>query len=151
MKLISHRGNIDGQDHANENTLFAIEKCFSKGLDVEVDLWFIDGDFFLGHDSPQHKIDINDINNNSIWFHLKNIEILGVIKNYNIQNYFWHQEDLFTLTSSQKFWIYPGNFISSKDSIFVLPELYKNVDIKKFNFYGICTDQVMYYKKYLNI
>ena len=151
MKLISHRGNINGKNSSNENSLEAIECCLIKELDIEVDLWFKDGNFYLGHDLPLFKININEINNEKFWFHIKNIETFSVIKKYDIKNYFWHQDDLCTLTSSQKFWLYPGNFISSKDSIFVLPDLFKNVDIHRYDYYAICTDEISYFKKLLNL
>jgi len=151
MKLISHRGNMNGKCSSIENSLEAIENCLMEGLDIEVDLWFKDGNFYLGHDLPTFKVNINEINNEKIWFHIKNIETFSVIKDYNIKNYFWHQEDSCTLTSSQKFWLFPGNFISSKDSVFVLPELFKNVDISKYDHYAICTDEIFYFKKLLNL
>ena len=55
-------------------------------------------------------------------------------------NYFWHQEDDYTLTSQGYIWTYPGKSLTS-NSVMVLPEqtgisfeICKNLDC-----YGICS------------
>ena len=50
--LISHRGNIDGRNVEYENNPNYIEAAINLGYDVEIDVWFIDGKFMLGHDEP---------------------------------------------------------------------------------------------------
>ena len=40
MKLIAHRGNINGPNPETENTVNQIDKCIEEGYDVEIDLWY---------------------------------------------------------------------------------------------------------------
>jgi hypothetical protein len=57
-------------------------------------------------------------------------------------NFFWHQEDLLTITSAGYLWVYPGNQ-PLENTISVLPELY-NEDVSKC--IGICSDYIIKYK-----
>ena len=138
MKLISHRGNINGPNLEKENTIEQIFIAIGKGFDVEVDVWVIDGLIFFGHDYPKYLIDdfiIKKIKN-SAWFHCKNLEALLFFIDNNIKyNFFWHQEDDFTLTSNGYIWTYPGKNVTEKSIIVDL-----NLDYKHNNVYGICTD-----------
>ena len=56
-------------------------------------------------------------------------------------NYFWHQNDDYTLTSKNNIWSYPGK-IYTNNNVIVMPEWYnRNWDtLKVVNCYGICTD-----------
>ena len=47
MYLISHRGNINGIKKESENDPGYIDKAISNGFDVEVDVRYEDGQFFL--------------------------------------------------------------------------------------------------------
>lgn len=142
MKFISHRGNLKGKFLKNENLPEQIDYCISIGFDVEIDIRFISNNFYLGHDEPQDKISLKWIKDrkNKLWIHCKDLESLKNLNKYKNINYFWHQEDDFTLTSHNFIWTYPGKQLT-KNSIAVLPELYYNIiDIKKLNCYGICSD-----------
>ena len=144
MILISHRGNIDGKILETENHPDYIDKAISLGYDVEIDIWMVNGVFFLGHDEPQYKIEINwvDDRRNKLWVHCKNTEVMEFFNkfNYNI-NYFWHQNDNIILTSKKFLWVHPGKQ-PINNSIAVLPELY-NDNIKKC--IGICSDFIIKY------
>ena len=54
MKLISHRGNLEGPNPERENHPDYIYEAIQAGYDVEIDIWFVDGKFKLGHDEPQY-------------------------------------------------------------------------------------------------
>ena len=58
MKIISHRGNLNGVDSKNENKPETIVKALDLGFDVEIDIRVINGEIYLGHDEPQYKIDL---------------------------------------------------------------------------------------------
>ena len=78
MKIISHRGNLNGSCRKLENTCAQLEKSIELGFNVELDLWLIEQKIFLGHDKPNIEIDkgwLNDISEYS-WIHCKNIEVL---------------------------------------------------------------------------
>jgi hypothetical protein len=146
MKLIAHRGNINGRFESYENEPNYIDLALSKEYDVEIDIWYIDGLLYLGHDNPQYNIDFKWIRDrfNRLWIHCKNVDAVVYFKNcgYNI-NYFWHEKDTLTLTSQNYIWVYPGKQ-PIKDSIAVMPEI-NNDDITKC--IGICSDFVENYKK----
>ena len=40
MKLIAHRGNVNGPDPLTENTPEKIESAITAGYDVEIDIWY---------------------------------------------------------------------------------------------------------------
>jgi hypothetical protein len=140
--LISHRGNINGPDPKKENSIDYILKAIDLGYDVEVDVWFINNSFYLGHDKPQYKINYDFLINDKFWCHAKNIDALIKMSNYPI-HYFWHDKDDFTLTSKNYIWAYPSKNIN-KNTIIVLPEIY-NINI--FEYKGICSDYIIKYAK----
>jgi len=145
MKIISHRGNLNGPNSCKENDPAWIEYVISLGYDVEVDLWY-DGGFYLGHDKPEYKINKNWLIKNAkfLWIHCKNEKVLFEISRMGSQyNYFWHQKDDYTLTSKSFIWVYPNKKLL-KYSICVLPELGINGRIEEC--YAICTDFAERYK-----
>lgn len=149
MKLISHRGNLEGPNPTRENSIDYINEAIELGFDVEIDVWFNDNKWFLGHDEPQQEIEFEFLQNEKLWCHAKNIRALFGLKNRNIEKFFWHETDKFTLTSNGYFWTYPGNPIT-QFSILVLPELTKFKEVKAEDLgglYGICSDYIKKYKK----
>jgi hypothetical protein len=143
MILISHRGNINGRFEDWENKPEYIDDALSLGYDVEIDLWFIDGKTYLGHDEPQYEIDDDWLGEriDKIWVHCKNIESLNWIRTTNL-HYFWHETDTVTLTSKNYIWAYPGKQ-PINGSIAVMPEL-ENDNVLLCT--GICSDYIQYYK-----
>ena len=138
MILISHRGNIDGPKPKLENQPKYIQEAIDKDYEVEIDVWYIDNQFWLGHDKPQYKVSGEFLEHPNFWCHAKNIDALYVMNtNYHI-HCFWHQEDDVTLTSRGFFWTYPGKELTKK-SIAVLPQ---KID-KTLDCYGVCTDEVL--------
>lgn len=141
MILISHRGNINGRIIDQENKPDYIEDTIRLGFDVEVDVWFKDGEFYLGHDEPQYEVDYKFLINEKLWCHAKNIDAVLEMKKYVI-HYFWHEEDTIALTSKNYIWAYPGKQ-PIKRSIAVMPELH-NDDISQC--IGVCSDYILKYK-----
>lgn len=150
MKFISHRGNLEKKIKHEENTKDKIQYCISLGFDVEIDIWSIDEDLYLGHDLPEQKIDLKFLeqNNQYLWIHCKNIDSLQKLK-YHF-NCFWHQEDDYTLTSDGNIWVYPGRKLI-KDSIAVMPEItnYSLQDLQMC--YGICSDNILSYYNFFGV
>jgi hypothetical protein len=141
MILISHRGNINGRIKDRENEPSYVEDTIRLGFDVEIDVWFKDGVFYLGHDQPQYEVDYKFLVNENLWCHAKNVDALLEMKKYAI-HYFWHEEDTLTLTSKNYIWVYPGKQ-PIKRSIAVMPELY-NDDVSQC--IGVCSDYILKYK-----
>jgi len=142
MKLISHRGNINGINKDLENNPKYINDALNQGYDVEIDLWFIDNKWFLGHDEPQYEIEEKFLINNKFWIHAKNGDAFyKIFKNYTL-NVFWHTTEDWILTTKGYIWTYPNKKLYA-ESICVLPELGYNGDLKKCH--GICSDYILQY------
>jgi hypothetical protein len=143
MIYISHRGNLKGRNVERENEPEYIDEAIKAGFDVEIDMWWVDGRVYLGHDNPQYEVDNEWLVDRAdkLWVHCKNVELLNWIRS-TILHYFWHEEDTLTLTSKQYMWAYPGKQ-PIIGSIAVMPEIY-NDKIKKC--VGICSDYVKDYK-----
>ena len=142
MILISHRGNISGIEHDNENNPNYINAAINEGFEVEIDVQFENGEFFLGHDFSQYKINKEFLLNDKIWCHAKTMRALEALDKIKA-HYFWHQEDDYTITSKGYIWTYPGKELFT-ESICVLPE---KANYKEFNCLGICSDLIQDYKK----
>ena len=145
MILISHRGNLEGRVSDMENHPNYIRDALNKGFEVEIDVWYKDNDWYLGHDEPQYHINFNWLRNKKLWCHAKNIEALNLMLDDEI-HCFWHQEDDITLTSCGFMWTYPGKQLTPK-SIAVLPELNNDNSITMLpkNILGICSDFIQIY------
>ena len=145
MVLISHRGNLNGKIPQNENHPDYIDEAIYAGYNVEIDIWMVDGVLLLGHDEPQYSITQQWLNDRhySLWIHCKNIEALEWFNMLNSYHYFWHENDVMTLTSNGWMWVYPGKQ-PIKGSIAVMPEIY-NDDISECM--GVCSDYIEKYKK----
>ena len=79
MKLISHRGNLNGPNKERENHPDYIWEALQAGYEVEIDVWWIDGKFMLGHDKPQYNFPFSLIERyySKLWIHCKNMEALS--------------------------------------------------------------------------
>lgn len=144
MILIAHRGLFEGPDKEKENHPDQILLALNQGYDVEVDLWKIRNMWWTGHDKPTHQVTEKFIGQAGLWIHCKNLEALYELASRDIRfNYFWHQEDDFTLTSTGFIWTYPCKNLSNV-SIAVLPERaaeYWNYCLE-VDIFGVCTDFV---------
>lgn len=149
MILISHRGNVNGKFESYENEPNYIDKAISEGYDVEVDIWYVHDQLYLGHDKPQYEIPKKWLfeRQESLWVHCKNLEsfmFLSTEYGYDI-NYFWHETDKATLTSHGYMWIYPTDKPVTK-SIAVMPEIH-NLTLEELKYCtGICSDFIQKYK-----
>jgi hypothetical protein len=142
MILISHRGNLNGPNEVRENSPYYIMEAIAEGYDVEVDLWWVDGKVYLGHDEPQYEVSDEWLGErvDKLWIHCKNVESLNWVRSTSL-HYFWHEQDTLTLTSKNHMWVYPGKQ-PIIGSIAVMPEIH-NDNIS--NCLGVCSDFI---KKY---
>ena len=146
MKIIAHRGNIDGPNFENENKFRSIKTCIELGYDVEIDIRLIDNEFYLGHDKAEVKISKKKLIliKDKAWIHCKNLEAFSFFNRIDeLFNYFWHENDSYTLTSRGYIWAYPGKNLSPQ-CICVMPEYNHSIDnivsIKNHDIAGVCTD-----------
>lgn len=151
VKLISHRGNILGKEPDKENTPSQVDKALSLGYYCEIDVWYHQHEFWLGHDGPEHRVDLQWLTDRNIglFIHCKDLVTISYFKYLQEEmlvdlNYFFHQKDDCTITSRGDIWVFPGKQ-PLKNSIAVLPEIHDD-DISQAS--GICSD---YIKNYENI
>jgi len=140
MIKISHRGNINGRIEEAENRPDYIEDTLRLGYDVEVDVWYLDNKFYLGHDDALYATDKIFLSNPHLWVHCKNVDAVLALKHSKV-HYFWHENDTIALTSQGFIWAYPGKQ-PIKNSIAVMPELH-NDDLSTC--IGICSDYISKY------
>lgn len=144
MKVISHRGNLIGRIPEKENSPKYIDAAISSGFEVEVDVSYIGDVLFLGHDELKYPVELEWIEKraNLLWVHCKNLEALSFfVKNGKNINFFWHQNDITTLTSKGYPWAYTDTFFPGSYSVIKneknIPEYVE----------GICTDFPIEFKK----
>lgn len=148
MIYIAHRGNTNGPRPELENSPDYIDTAISQGFHVEVDVWWNDGQLYLGHDEPQYKIGLQFLLKRAkvLWIHCKNLEALDALLNYKSLNLFVHDKDMATLTSHNYIWTYPGCKFYPNNSICVMPE-WESHDLTTCGtdtngYVGICSDYV---------
>ena len=142
MKLISHRGNITGPTK-HENDPEYIKDALVAGYDCEIDVWYIDTGFYLGHDLPTYKVKKSFLTNSKLWCHAKNFNALHFMLQDKEIHCFWHEEDDYTITSRNFIWAYPGKQVL--DNCIIVDNSKKTTNYKCA---GVCSDYVESYKTY---
>jgi hypothetical protein len=142
MKLIAHRALMQGPDAARENHPDQIQLALQAGLDVELDVRYLHGEFWLGHDVAQYKVELWWLLNPRFWLHCKNLQAMHELSK-TTTNFFWHQNDDVTLTSKGWLWTQPGRTLFS-NSVAVVPETHVSLDqfasVRAWPCHAICTD-----------
>ena len=136
MKFIAHRGNTEGVNLSEENTVPYISSALDQGFDAEVDVWYLEGSYWLGHDNPAVKVDCSFLEDSRLWCHAKNLASLEKLLSNAQVHCFWHQEDDFTLTSRGYIWTYPHKDVGQQ-SVLVIRDArnYKGRPCQ-----GLCSD-----------
>lgn len=135
MKIISHRGNLNGRNIELENHPDYIDLALKEGFDVEIDVWVENNLIYLGHDYPTYQTSYEWLNHRQkkLWVHAKNLYSIEYLNKTDF-NWFWHQNDLITITSHGNIWsnigVYVENGITVQLDFINLPE----------KIMGVCTD-----------
>lgn len=142
LSPISHRGNLRGPEPERENKPDYIDAAINELFEVEVDIRFLEGNFYLGHDNPESFVDLHWLKERKEYLilHCKNREALYLLK--DDYHCFWHENDAYTLTSKQKIWTYPNKSVGPDCIIVDLepPTKEKIEDLVSKHCYAICTD-----------
>jgi hypothetical protein len=146
MIYIAHRGNTKGPNPNKENHPDYIRDALHKGYDAEIDVWYIDGKYILGHDAPQYEVPDYFLQNDKLWCHAKNMAaIIALVDPGFSVHTFFHDTDHCTLTSQKWIWTYPNqNLILGPRSVAVMPERVLEWDVSKAG--AICTDNPLDYQ-----
>ena len=145
--IIAHRGLLHGPDLLLENHPDQISESLKQGFDAEIDAWYIDDKWVLGHNRPDYEISQNFLDQQGLWIHCKNIPAFFALRDdQGNHNYFWHDGDTLVLTSKGNVWTYYGApETRSPHSICVMPEATRDWTeiadmVKTEDWLGYCTD-----------
>ena len=148
IKLISHRGNLNGKNPERENHPDYIMEAINQGYHVEVDIRSKDGKLYYGHDHPRHEVKGNLLRFQRIICHAKDKEAFRLMLEDGEIHCFWHDKDDYTITSRGLVWVHPTKELLP-NSVCVLPEFLCST--RKFNSgnfkgitgcYAICSDRI---------
>lgn len=144
MIYIAHRGNTHGVKKNLENSPEYILDALKMGFDCEIDVWFLNGNWKLGHDTSQYHVNLDFLYTPGLWCHCKNMAAFVRLNMIDSINTFWHQEDDYVLTTHKYIWCYPGKTVDlPRKAICVKPEIH---DTNWSQFDGICSDYVGYHR-----
>ena len=146
MILISHRGNINTVNLERENTKSYIQEAIDLGYDVEIDVRYADGKFWLGHDEPDYEVELEWLleRKNNLWIHCKNFESLTELVQTKLR-VFYHQKEEYTIISDNNIW---AHNIETADKKCIIPLLSQN-EIENWiptDVYGVCSDYIEFLK-----
>ena len=127
-----------GANCENENSENYVRKTLDLKLNCEIDVWNINNEWFLGHDTPQYKTTTKFLKLPGLWCHAKNLLALEKLLKMNIVC-FWHQKDSYTLTSNGFIWTYSKK-PCCKNSIYVSVKQYEKIPD---NIAGVCSDYLL--------
>lgn len=141
MRIIAHRGNTHGPDPATENTVATVRRVLEEtDLDVEIDVWRVDGVYLLGHDAPGEAFDVAEFDLPRVWMHAKNVEAAAALRrDVSRASVFAHDRDAFVLTNRGRPWVYPGA-PATPDCVVVMPEWSDPEMATVGECHAVCTD-----------
>lgn len=140
--LIAHRGNTVGPDPKNENRPEYLNEALQAGFHVEVDIWYVDGEWWLGHDEPTHLFEpLCAGDAERVWFHAKNRQAFETLDQLG-HMVFAHDKDPYVPVmnvgaGNRVRWCYPG-VAAGKNGI----QVHRLGDEVQWDAYGICSDYV---------
>ena len=110
---IAHRGLIDGPNHQAENSMTTITEWCRQGRASEIDIWWHQGRFWIGHDEPREPVSPEFLRSEYLWIHAKNpaalyhLQKLSNEKGWGLR-IFYHTDEDYVLTTTGDTIIYPG-------------------------------------------
>jgi len=144
---IAHRGLLRGPDSTLENTVQQLESNASAGIISECDIWFNDGGFWLGHDTPEYPISYEWICNmkDVILIHAKDLRSFHELKRLRDEegidlHIFYHTDEDVVMTTHGDCIVYPGLPVLN-GWISMMPERTPLIKIKDYAL-AICSDFV---------
>ncbi len=147
MKIIAHRGLLEGPDDSLQNDPIQILKALDNGFDAEIDVWFDKGRWYLGHDGMDHEIPPSFLTDARLWIHCKNIAAFYNLKRLGTKvNFFYHESDKIVFTSMGDVWTYFGiPETMDTQAICVMPEVSYDWEeisnmVRSGRWAGMCSD-----------
>jgi hypothetical protein len=142
LVLISHRGNIDGVDEAQENTPSYIQAALKKGFAVACDVIAAHGAFLLPTQSGYQPLPYALLSNPQMWFLATDGITLDALCAVNA-----HAVPVsapVALTSVHYLWCMPGADLTTR-AIAVFPEYAEAGWLESAEPAGVCSNEISRY------
>lgn len=142
MRIISHRGNVDGPGSQCE--LVNVESAFAAGFDVEVDVRLLNNTLYVGHDAPIYPLPDAWFQPNlidRIWFHAKDIDAHRVMLGLGVKT-FMHDDEPWVMVGDLK-WHHPRlnpTLSFQNDDIALDVVGFPRLNPASRGMYAVCTD-----------
>jgi hypothetical protein len=138
MILLSHRGNLNGPIPERENSRAYIDEALAQKYEVEIDIWGMNGKFYLGHDTSQYDVSLDWLLDRSgvLLVHAKNIEALTFLLNTSLRVFYHTNEKHTIINNSNLIW---SHDVSEAGPLSIIPML-DSVENPPKNVVGICSD-----------
>jgi hypothetical protein len=111
MIRIAHRGIIKGPS-VLENVPDRVLETLKEGYDAEIDVWYGENGWSLGHDHPMYDVSLDFLKTKGLWVHCKNSEAFMRLLKFPEINCFMHDDvswknGVHAVTSQKFLWVYP--------------------------------------------
>ena len=105
MKLISHRGNINGVEPSKENDPSYIDLAL-ESYEVEIDIRLVKNEFMLGHDLGQYLVTKDWLQDRAkkLWVHCKDYQSFSSLCETNIKAFYHSVEPCVAVRNSDLIW-----------------------------------------------
>lgn len=146
MRFIAHRGNVKGPKPEWENKKSYIRQALQLGFDVEIDVSYIDGKLFLGHDEPGEEVSLEYLSSSSLWVHAKTAATFAYLTGFSEINTFLQSEEAIVVSSRQYLWNHSKCTDFTPRSVAVVLDYDKEFLSKYVKISGVCSDYVLSYR-----
>lgn len=140
VKVLAHRGNLSGPHPDKENHPGYLDKAISKGFDVEVDIRYVDGKWWLGHDVAQYDVTETWLRSRAdrLWLHCKDeASAQELAKMGDTFHFFRHEDEPYALTSKGYTWTARAN---QRGLHTIMVDLEGKGTYSNDTVMGVCTD-----------
>lgn len=117
-KIIIHRSQL--HQNTPENTLLGMNECLHSGFSAEIDVYLIDGRYFIGHDLDNlATVKFEEIDKANVFIHMKSLNFTHT-KNADL---FYMEDDPVTLTLKGRQWVNAHVSHQNKNTVICSNEL----------------------------
>ncbi len=155
VRIISHRGNLFRPEPEYENTVENIEDL-DFYCPIEIDVWYIDGKYLLGHDrpNPNEEVSLEWLEDHDLYVHAKNKECFEVLSGNPEVRVFSHDEEESTVVSDGTIWCHSKFPVISERNVLtylggVTSFLHEFGEDTLDKIFGVCTDYPYSFLEYL--
>jgi hypothetical protein len=126
-----------------ENMPEYVEAALEMGFEAEVDVWWVHGKYYLGHEEPTYEVGGSFfLDNELLWCHAKTPETLYHLLHLNTDCFYIEDMWQCTLTSNNLIWTSPNGILTPR-SVAVMPEYAAWSKEQVRSCAGVCSDNLM--------